>query len=58
LWALHERHEQQVAEMKQRGWIHKTPIRSRHRATGQPPLINTVRDQIQMLRSKGCACRV
>jgi hypothetical protein len=60
LGALRLRHEALVAEMERRGWNHKSPL-------GEPPhghsgvqlvFVNTIEEQIELLRNKGCDCKV
>ena len=59
LRALYERHEAVAGEMSARGYAHRSPLdkaRARGRAT-QDRFVNTRREQIAILRLKGCACR-
>ena len=58
LWALQRRHEEQVREMERRGWTHRSPIAGRYRVSAPPKRINTIREQIEILRAKGCECRL
>jgi hypothetical protein len=60
LKALYLRHEILVDEMKKRGYTHKSPLNSAF-ATGisvQNDVLDTVEDQIQLLRTKKCSCKV
>lgn len=55
------RHELQVKEMAARGYNHASPLS--HHPTGTPRAfmvspINTLEEQITLLRAKGCACKV
>ncbi|OQA03532.1 MAG: Pyrimidine dimer DNA glycosylase [bacterium ADurb.Bin400] len=58
LAALYLRHEDEVKEMMSRGYKHKSPL-DVSRATGssdQDTMINTIEEQKELLRSKGCDC--
>lgn len=60
LRALYGRHEAVVREMCRRGYAHRSPLersKARGRAT-QERLIDSLRRQIEILRLKGCDCRV
>ncbi|MEM0272664.1 MAG: pyrimidine dimer DNA glycosylase/endonuclease V [Thermoprotei archaeon] len=60
LAALYERHEALVRELSARGFKHNSPL-DRALATGsryQDVYVNTVEEQIMILRRKGCGCRV
>jgi len=60
LKALFLRHEALVAEMDRRGWNHKSPLEE-ELATGkdtQDVLLNTLAEQMTLLRKKGCKCHV
>jgi hypothetical protein len=61
LAALGARHEQQTAEMTRRGWAHRSPL-DLAAAAGtdaiQSVLVNTIPEQLEILRAKGCACRI
>lgn len=60
LQALYLRHEQLVAEMSHRGYRHHTPLPA-EQATGlgqQGEYKDTPAEQVEILRSKGCGCRV
>lgn len=61
LAALGARHEQLAAEMTRRGWRHRSPLDlglAEGTDARQTVLVNTVAEQIEILRAKGCACRV
>ena len=58
--ALYRRHEALVAEMKRRGYRHHTPL-SAAQATGlavQEDYKDSPAEQVEILRRKGCGCRV
>jgi hypothetical protein len=60
LKALFARHEQQVAEMLRRGYRHYSPL-PRRLASGhgrQDRFVDSLRRQRELLRDKGCSCRV
>jgi len=60
LKAMYLRHEQLVAEMTKRGYDHKSPL-DRRKATGiakQNDYVDSINKQIQILKKKGCSCRV
>ena len=60
LKALYLRHEQQVQEMKKRSFNHKSPLDSKY-AIGnniQKELIDSLEKQIELLRKKGCECKL
>ena len=60
LGALYKRHEQQVEEMKKRGYNHLTPLNPRL-ATGkkiQDELIDTIDEQKIILKKRGCNCNI
>ena len=60
LKALFKRHELEVAEMGRRSYRHQSPL-SKRSATGQgrqTRFVDSLRRQRQLLRGKGCACRV
>jgi hypothetical protein len=60
LKALYLRHEEIVDEMKKRGFNHKSPLNSDF-AIGksvQKDLVDSVEDQIKLLRNKKCKCKV
>jgi hypothetical protein len=58
--ALSRRHGRLVAEMKRRGYNHRSPL-DRRLATGdhtQAQLVDSIEDQIAALRRKACGCDV
>ena len=58
LAALYIRHESLVNEMKIRGYSHKSPLEKRL-AKGeiiQSDFVNTVKEQLEILRKKNCQC--
>lgn len=58
LKALYIRHQVLVREMKKRGYAHKSDL-SAHLAKGnkkQDIFINTVSEQIEILKKKDCPC--
>lgn len=60
LKALYIRHENLVNEMKGRGYKHHTPL-VQELATGeavQNVFVNSVLEQVRILREKGCDCDV
>jgi hypothetical protein len=60
LKTLYRVHEDIVSEMKTRGFNHNSPLDKRL-ATGSPVqnvFVDTPERQIEILRSKGCACKV
>ena len=60
LKALYIRHEKIVYEMEKRNFNHKSPL-EKTKATGggiQNEFVNTVEEQIQILRKKRCNCKV
>ncbi len=60
LAALYRRHEALVAEMTQRGYRHATPL-DVLLAQGlevQDQYVDTLAQQVALLRAKGCDCRV
>lgn len=60
LAALHERHEKLVQEMTGRGYRHNSPL-DLALATGervQSTYVDTLDRQRQLLKAKGCDCRV
>ena len=59
LKALFNRHEQEVREMKRRGYAHYTPL-NRELAIGkekQDELIDSIDKQKEILRNKDCLCK-
>ena len=60
LLALYRRHEHLVAEMGRRGYRHNTPLAA-EQATGlaqQDDYKDSPAEQVEILRRKGCGCRV
>jgi hypothetical protein len=60
LKALYRRHEQLVAEMGRRGYRHQTPLPAAQ-ATGlgvQEEYKDAPAKQVEILKRKGCGCRV
>ena len=60
LKAMYQRHEKLVDEMKRRGYNHHSPLDKR-KATGneiQNEFVNSVEEQIQILKKKECSCKV
>lgn len=59
LKALYKRHETLVEEMKKRGYHHNSPL-DESLADGesiQTLFINTPKEQLIILKGKGCSCR-
>lgn len=55
------RHELQVKEMHARGYNHKSPLNESPSGTPRAFMlerINTLEEQVDLLRAKGCACKV
>lgn len=60
LKALYKKHQQIVDEMLQRGYQHNSPL-DPDLATGaavQEAFVDPPEEQVRILRSKGCECRV
>ncbi|MEA1943970.1 MAG: pyrimidine dimer DNA glycosylase/endonuclease V [Euryarchaeota archaeon] len=60
LRALYLRHEKLVLEMTKRGYKHHTPLDAKL-ATGeskQTEFVDSYEKQIQILRERGCECKV
>ena len=58
--ALRKRHEELVAEMKNRGYNHNSPIEDTG-ITGldqQDQFVHTFEEQIDIIKNKKCECRV
>ncbi len=58
LHALYNRHEDEVLEMKKRGYTHKSDLDQKF-ATGykkQDVFVNTVEEQREILKNKPCTC--
>lgn len=56
--ALYKRHEELVKEFQKRGYFHKTPLDRRlsYGKSKQDILINTIKEQKNILKSKKCEC--
>lgn len=60
LKAMYLRHEEQVKEMKHRGYNHQSPLNIKN-ATGkskQDIFVDTPSKQIQILKQKSCPCKI
>jgi hypothetical protein len=60
LKAMYSRHDELVNEMNGRGFVHKSPLDKR-KATGksiQDIFVDSPSMQIQILKNKGCNCKV
>ena len=60
LKALYSRHEELVSEMNSRGYSHQSPLDKR-KATGnsiQDVFVDSPSRQIQILKQKGCDCKI
>ena len=60
LKAMYSRHDELVKEMSSRGYSHKSPLDKR-KATGQSiqnDFVDIPSRQIQILKNKGCTCKV
>ena len=60
LKALYLKHQEIVAEMARRGYQHNSPL-DPELATGaetQDTFVDSIEEQVRILRSKGCECRV
>jgi len=58
LAALYNRHDEEVKEMIKRNYAHHSPL-DKTLASGnstQDIIINTIVEQISLLKNKGCAC--
>jgi hypothetical protein len=56
--ALYGRHERLVAEMKKRGYHHRSPLNSKL-ATGktiQAEFVDSIEEQIRILKNRKCGC--
>lgn len=60
LKALYLRHEQQVKEMKRRGFNHKSPLNEKFSVgkNMQDDLVDSIEKQKELLRKKGCNCKI
>lgn len=60
LMAMYLRHENLVTEMNKRGYNHHSPL-DKKMATGiaqQDEYVDSISDQIQILKKKNCSCKV
>ena len=60
LKAMYLRHEKIVDEMQKRGYSHQSPLDKR-KATGsstQNKYVDSPSKQIQILKQKGCSCKI
>jgi hypothetical protein len=58
--ALYRKHQEIVDEMRERGYQHNSPL-DPTLATGQEhqdELVNSLEEQVRILRDKSCGCRV
>lgn len=62
LWALHQRHLALCEEMRRRGWRHHSslivPVGLLDDGLPQNRFVNTIDEQVVLLRRKGCECHV
>lgn len=61
VWALSQRHAALDVEIKRRGYRHNSPLfypGGVDEGVRQDRFVHTVEEQIELLRSKGCACQV
>ncbi|MCM8819225.1 MAG: pyrimidine dimer DNA glycosylase/endonuclease V [Candidatus Omnitrophica bacterium] len=60
LKALYLRHKKLVCELKKRGYKHKSALdyKLAKGKTKQTQFINSLKEQKEILRSKGCFCKV
>jgi len=58
--ALHSRHEALVQEMKNRGYTHHTPLDKTNLDDlgKQDQFVHSIEEQMEILRQKGCDCKV
>jgi hypothetical protein len=58
--ALYKRHDELVKEFIKRNYLHKTPLNKKiaKGESSQDILINTIEEQINILRDKKCDCNV
>lgn len=60
LKALYLCHEKLVVEMKRRNYLHRSPLEKKY-AKGketQDRFVNTIKEQIQILKNKNCQCKI
>jgi len=58
LKALYRRHDQEVAEMQRRGYVHKSPL-DKKKGSGrsvQDSFVNSIDEQKILLKNKECDC--
>ena len=58
--ALYNRHEELAKKMKKRTYNHQSPL-SKNQVKGrsiQDKYVNSIQEQIQILKNKGCNCKV
>ena len=60
LHALYDRHSLLVSEMKRRGYHHKSDLDKRLAigSTKQTEFINSLEEQVEILKNKKCKCNV
>lgn len=60
LHALYLRHQELVKEMNDRGYNHQSPLDKKYAIgdTLQQIYVNTPEEQLQILKHKGCDCKV
>lgn len=58
LWALYLRHEKVAEEMKRRGWNHHSNLGLIKDNQHQNKLINTIEEQVEILKNKKCKCKI
>jgi hypothetical protein len=59
-FALFVRHDEQIIEMRKRGYEHNSPLRpvSIDNMVSQNEYVNTLDEQYQILKDKKCDCRI
>jgi len=60
LKALYLRHEQQIKEMGKRGFFHNSPldINIAKDSNKQKEFVDSIEEQIRILKNKNCKCKV
>ena len=60
LKALYGRHDKLVEEMLERGYRHNSPLDARlaRGEARQDEFVDSIREQVRLLREKGCRCDV
>jgi len=60
LKALYLRHQAQVREISIRGWLHKSDLNKKmvKGNSVQTQFVDLPKDQVRILKSKGCKCNV